>query len=168
MNPSEYLVKRVQGYAQLTEQERHAIQQFSLLWSAFENSVCDTRANPPALLRIPARLAERAELDMNIFEGPLAYFRDRYYQGGHFTHFFDGLRLNEGSNVNARLVSNVISGVEHDPLKVLGALLLIVHRYRNNLFHGVKWQYGIAGQQENFQHACVVMMAVMDRLTPNK
>jgi site-specific DNA-cytosine methylase len=48
------------------------------------------------------------------------------------------------------------------PVHVLQALLLIVLRLRNNLFHGEKWAYGIAGQRQNFQHACAVMMATMD------
>lgn len=166
MDPTDFLAQRVPGYAQLSDQERHAIQQFSLMWSAFENSVCNTRATPTALLRIPKRLLDAGKLDMEVFEGPLAYFRQRYYKGGHFTHFFDGLHLDEGSPENCALVARVMSGAEDDTLTVLGAVLLVVHRYRNNLFHGVKWQYGIAGQHENFQQACSVMMAVMDRLAP--
>lgn len=166
MNPNDFLALRVPGYAQLSDHERHVIQQFSLMWSAFENSVCNTRATPLALLRIPKRLLEAGKLDMDVFKGPLTYFRQRYYQDGHFTHFFEGLHLEEGSLKNGELVARVMSGAEDDALKTLGAILLIVYRYRNNLFHGVKWQYGIVGQQENFQQACNVMMAVMDRLPP--
>lgn len=166
MNPNDFLALRVPGYAQLSDQERHVIQQFSLMWSAFENSVCNTRATPLALLRIPKRLLDAGKLDMEAFDEPLTYLRQRYYQDGKFTHFFDGLHLEEGSHKDRELVARVMSGEENDALNVLGAILLIVYRYRNNLFHGVKWQYGIVGQQENFQAACNVMMAVMDRLAP--
>lgn len=140
MNPSDFLALRVPGYAQLSDQERHVIQHFSLLWSAFENSVCNARATPLSLLRIPKRLLDAGELDMEAFDEPLTYLRQRYYQDGHFTHFFDGLHLEEGSALHRELVARVMSGEENDALNVLGAILLIVYRYRNNLFHGVKWQ----------------------------
>jgi hypothetical protein len=33
------------------------------------------------------------------------------------------------------------------------AVLIVVHHLRNNLFHGLKWAYGLRGQQANFQQA---------------
>lgn len=33
------------------------------------------------------------------------------------------------------------------------ALLIIVWRLRNNLFHGAKWAYGLRDQRENFDDA---------------
>lgn len=42
------------------------------------------------------------------------------------------------------------------------AALIIVYRFRNNLFHGTKWGYGIRGQFDNFRHANDVLMAALD------
>ncbi len=42
-------------------------------------------------------------------------------------------------------------------------MLIIVFRYRNNLFHGVKWEYELAGQLSNFTTANSVLMKVLDR-----
>lgn len=166
MTPSQYLTQRVAGFASLDDDERRAISEFSLLWAAFEGSVCGTEARPPALLQIPMTLQAIGRLDMNPYDAALAYFRNRYFANGKFTHYFDGLHLEKGTQPNAEWVCMVISGVNNGPVDVLQALLLICHRLRNNLFHGVKMQYGIARHRENFQHACCILMAVMDQHPP--
>ena len=62
-------------------------------------------------------------------------------------------------------VQPVLAG--HDnPVAVRAALLLIVHRLRNNLFHGPKWSYGIADQRANFDNANLVLMATIDMYRP--
>ena len=43
------------------------------------------------------------------------------------------------------------------------ALLMIVWRLRNNLFHGAKWAYGLRDQRENFTHANSVLMRLLER-----
>lgn len=45
---------------------------------------------------------------------------------------------------------------------MLSAILIIVLRLPNNLFHGTKWAYGIREQLKNFQNANRILMAVMD------
>ncbi|MET3375471.1 hypothetical protein ABIC89_004540 [Variovorax boronicumulans] len=166
MTPSQYLAQRVAGYANLDDDERLAISEFSLLWAAFEGAVCGTEAKPSVLLQIPVTLQAIGHLDMDPYDAALAHFRNRYFANGEFTHYFDGLHLENGSQLNAERVRAAMSGVNTGLVESLQALLLICHRLRNNLFHGVKMQYGIAGQRENFQHACCILMAVMDRHPP--
>jgi hypothetical protein len=43
------------------------------------------------------------------------------------------------------------------------AILIIVFRYRNNLFHGVKWHYRRHGQLANFIVANEILMKVLER-----
>jgi hypothetical protein len=45
----------------------------------------------------------------------------------------------------------------------LDAALIIVLRYRNNLFHGIKWQYKLFGQLDNFETANAILMKTLDR-----
>ena len=45
-----------------------------------------------------------------------------------------------------------------DPWEVVAVVLIIVYRYRKNLFHGVKWSYELRGQLENFMHANTILM----------
>lgn len=166
MDVNRFLLQHFPKSAKLTSADLRAISDFTLMWSAFENQVCETHATPNALRDIPKRLAERGLLDLEPFGEALAYFRDRYFKEGRLSDHFTYLRLHEGSpEWCAAYVEKAVTGLEKDPATVLTGILLIVHRYRNNLFHGEKWKYGIVGQRENFGHACTVLMAVMARLS---
>lgn len=57
----------------------------------------------------------------------------------------------------------VLSGSDIDAKRRLATALIIVFRYRNNLFHGLKWQYELAGQLGNFNAANAVLMKALDR-----
>ena len=46
--------------------------------------------------------------------------------------------------------------------EIAGAVLIIVYRFRNNLFHGVKWSYELQGQLENFTHANAALMQAIE------
>lgn len=162
MDPTEFLARRVPGYANLDGDERHAIAEFSLLWPAFEGAILGTAASPSGLVEIGFKLRDAGRLDLARFAAPLAYFRNRYWRDGAFTPEYDGLHLKHYNQQNQKLVRETLSNVPLLPENVLGGLLLVVYRLRNNLFHGVKWAYGIKGQKPNFQNACVVLMAVME------
>ena len=45
----------------------------------------------------------------------------------------------------------------------MAAILIIVFRYRNNLFHGAKWRYNLKDQLGNFTVANNVLTKVLDR-----
>jgi hypothetical protein len=49
------------------------------------------------------------------------------------------------------------------PRSALAVVLIIIYRYHNNLFHGVKWEYLLAGQLDNFNHANNVLMKLIER-----
>jgi hypothetical protein len=77
MAPTQYLAQRVPGYADLDADERLAIGEFSLLWAAFEGTVCNTDAKPPSILKIPVTLEAIGLLDMEPYSAALAHFRNR-------------------------------------------------------------------------------------------
>jgi len=43
----------------------------------------------------------------------------------------------------------------------VAALLIVVYRLRNNLFHGEKWAYEMKDQRSNFEQANEVLMKAM-------
>ena len=51
------------------------------------------------------------------------------------------------------MVINVLRGIETDLGNILAVLLIIVYRYRNNFFHGIKWAYNFRDQLDNFTNA---------------
>jgi hypothetical protein len=57
----------------------------------------------------------------------------------------------------------VIDGSDSDARSRVAAVLIIVFRYRNNLFHGVKWLYKLKGQLGNFSTANDVLMKVLEQ-----
>jgi hypothetical protein len=61
------------------------------------------------------------------------------------------------------LVQAVIEGANDDPRDRMLALLMIVWRLRNNLFHGAKWAYQLRDQRENFTQANSVLMRMLEQ-----
>lgn len=166
MTTTEFLARRVYGYAELDDADRQAINDFSLLWPAFEGTILETDAKPGNLIQIAITLRDAGQLDMGRFAEPLAYFRDRYWRDGDFTLEYQGLYTGKYNAANRKLVADALSSQPQLPEDTLAGLLLVVYRLRNNLFHGVKWAYGIRGQRNNFLQACAVLMGVME-LYPN-
>jgi hypothetical protein len=114
------------------------------------------------LLQIALDLDAANLIDPDVFEEPLAYWRTHYFPDGEPSRHWPGLHMDRTTNRNQALARSVLTGEEGLPVLVLQALLLIVYRLRNNLFHGEKWAYGILGQRDNFNHAYTVMMGVLD------
>jgi hypothetical protein len=160
MDPTNFLTQYVPGYANLSQPERDAISNFSLLWSAMEGFVLQGSANPTSLVNAAKTMVQKERLNVVAYQDSLAYFRNRYFQGGEFTHHFEQLLFRPHDK--RALVEAVLSEKDNDPVSVVAALLLIVYRLRNNLFHGAKWAYGIKGQQMNFSHGSDVLMRTLE------
>ncbi|WP_051320449.1 hypothetical protein [Cupriavidus sp. amp6] len=160
MDSTAFLRQFVQGYAELSDEELAAIADFTFLWSAMEGLVLQANASPTSLVAAVNALAQAGRLNLAPFEESLAYFRNRYFQGGEFTHHFDKLLFRRPDR--RPLVEAVLKGEDEEPAHIVGALLLIVYRLRNNLFHGEKWAYGIRGQHANFRHASDVLMRLIE------
>src|SRR5690606_37402507 len=103
---------------------------------------------------------QAGKLDPAAFSQTLDYFKDRYFQGGHFTHHFDSLKLR--GNDSPDLVRAVLSGNNVDPVDSVVVLFIIIYRFRNNYFHGPKWAYNLQGQLRNFTVASNSLMTAMD------
>ncbi|WP_342617551.1 hypothetical protein [Rhodoferax sp. GW822-FHT02A01] len=160
MNPIDWLCVHAPGFAELPSEDRQAIFHFSLLWSLFEARALRTRGSASAILAITQEWASHGQLTLAPFEVSLAYFRTRYIASGQPTRLLEGLTLR--NNDSPALVLSVLKGENTNAADAVGALLIIVFRLRNNLFHGVKWAYGIRGQRENFNHANAMLMSVLE------
>ena len=158
MNPIDWLTAQAPGFGQLSDEERQAIMHFALLWSFFEARVLQNSASANAIQT--AVQNGIGKVDLQTFQEPFAYFRDRYFQNNNSTSHFDGLHFR--ANDKRPLVEAVLNGTNQNPVDFVTALLLIVWRLRNNLFHGVKWAYGIHDQLGNFINANTVLMNSMD------
>lgn len=157
----EWLEARAPGFNHLSPDEKSAIADFSLLWSLFEARVLNTMGSASAICNAVDAWQKAGVLDPAFLDEQLAYLRERYFANGDFTHHLDHLHLR--NNDREPLVRAVINGSDNDPRNRVSAVLIIVFRYRNNLFHGVKWQYKLAGQLGNFTTANAILMKVLER-----
>lgn len=149
------------GFNQLSQAEHDAITDFSLLWGLFESRVLDTRGSAHAICDVVDKCLDDGRFAPDLFDPELVYFKNRYHPDGHFTHHFDGLLLRRPDH--APMVRAVLAGVDAEPKHRLAAALIVVFRYRNNLFHGVKWQYALADQLSNFTNANRILMKALER-----
>jgi hypothetical protein len=85
MNPSAWLEKTVLGYQLLSDQEREAIKDFSLLWSLYEGTVLNARGNGDAIIRAINSLKERGKLVLDSCRPAIEYFIARYFDGTDLT-----------------------------------------------------------------------------------
>ncbi len=156
----DWLRTKVHGFNQLSNEELSAISDFSLLWSLFEARILNAEGSARAVCDAVDGWKAAGTLDASSLDPELSYFRQRYFANGDVTYHYEHLGLPE--NALGAMVRAVIAGSNNDPRDRVAAVLIIVFRYRNNLFHGVKWQYKLADQLGNFTTANAVLMKVLD------
>jgi hypothetical protein len=160
MEPTVWLQRAEPVFCSLTPRERKAVEDFTFLWTLYEGTVLNTRASATSIFESVNDLNNQGKLIFDPFLEASFHFRRRYYVGHSFTPSFDGLRLRKPDK--RPLIERFVAGTTIDDVENLAALLIIVYRLRNNLFHGLKWVDGMSGQFENFRHANNVLMAAMD------
>lgn len=156
-----WLLARAPGFQALPEQDRAAIFYFTFLWSLFEAQVMNNFARADVICAKADQWRDAGTLDAEQYNAELAYFRARYFANGAFTHHFDHLHLRPADQPD--LVRSVLDGSNNDTRDRLLTILMIVWRFRNNLFHGEKWAYQLQDQLSNFTHANAILMRLLDR-----
>lgn len=156
MDPIKWLEAHAPGFMELGEAERQAILHFALLWSFFEARAMHTSGSSERIRKLANSWESSGQIDLSDFAAPLAYFRQRYFNNDQPTEYFSSLYLRKSDYPG--LVQAVLRGDSVTPAETLAALLIVVFRLRNNLFHGTKWAYGIQDQLANFEYANAVLM----------
>lgn len=152
----DWLIRNAPGYGVLPEAGREALSSFVFLWSLLEGRALGTRASPAKLVEHARIWGEHGGLPTPAVTSALDYFRDRYLTDGALNDQFDSLafRPNDGRGE----VEAALTGRNQGPVEQAAAVLLIIYRLRNNLFHGVKWAMGLHDQHDNFEHANRVLI----------
>lgn len=151
MSALEWLAHQDDGLGHVPAEDQKEMMEFMMLWSYFEARFLDTNANPETIRNFASGLEQTGQIQIEHLRDSLDYFRNRYVEAGEFTHRYDGLHLRRNDNVE--IVKSVLLGAENSPSAVLVCCLTIVLRFRNNLFHGMKWAYGLRDQRDNFKVA---------------
>ena len=161
MTVNDFLEQNANGYSSLCDEKRNAITNFLLLWSLFEAKALNEHGNANAIKETIKRWEENDLLPETIFRQEIAYFRNRYVADSNFTDHFSHLHLRK--NDSPDLVKRALQNVGANPEMIAAAVLIIVFRLRNNLFHGVKWHYNLQNQSDNFRHANAALMEAITR-----
>ncbi|MBO9508776.1 hypothetical protein [Thalassospira sp. A3_1] len=154
-----WLADHVPGFSDLTIEEIETISEFVLLWGYFEAQLLNCRGSASAIDDLIKRLTVETIPHDNWFLTELDYMKNRYFLDGEPTHHFAHLRLRK--NDYPDLVELVLSGQNRPCQDQILTLLIVVLRFRNNLFHGIKWEYRLAGQLGNFQVANSILRKVL-------
>lgn len=102
----------------------------------------------------------QGRLNITDFRSYKAYFVQRYIENGLTNDKFDELHFRK--NDKKDFVRNVLEGCVNDNGSIVTALLIIVLRFRNNLFHGLKWEYGLRNQLSNFNEANSLLTKIIE------
>jgi hypothetical protein len=157
----QWLLAKAPGFQSLPEVDRAAIFNFTFLWSLFEAQVMGNFARADLICTKVDGWRDAGTLYADQYALELAYFRQRYFANGTFTHHFPHLHLRPADQ--PAVVQSVLDGSNNDPRDQLLTVLMIVWRFRNNLFHGEKWTYQLQGQLSNFTHANALLMRLLER-----
>ena len=138
------------------------IKNFALFWNMFENFACSNYANVRKLEDFVVELNERTAITNELVDSYVEYFIDRYtVENNHIN--IEGLQF-RGSLDDIRARGKILAVLSREvifPKEKLEALLLILLRFRNNLFHGNKEIVNLNNQLTNFTIANKLLAEVL-------
>lgn len=144
------------------------IRNFALFWNMFENFACGNFANVSKIESFVMKLNNRNAITNEFVNPYLEYFINRYSIANNQINI-DGLQFRTNqSDIRAKgKIEAVLSRQVETPKEILEALLLILLRFRNNLFHGNKQIVNLEGQITNFTIANKLLAEVLTLMRQN-
>lgn len=163
-NATNWIAQNTPGGTELSPEATEAVASFTTMWNFFESTLCENRASIAAF----ERACKRFEPDRippattQALDECLAFWKFRYRTPDGFGHRFEGLYFRP--NDRRTHVEAVLEGNSTDPRGKLLALMIIVYRLRNNLFHGLKTLEMLNDQVQNLTTASRCLAAVLEAI----
>ena len=143
------------------------VKNFAILWNLFERYFCDKKADLNVISEKIRKLNESGYTFPSKISGEYYdYFRNRYITHDNTNAIFESLNFRQTAgdmNHKSNLKNILLSDDSTNDKKVL-ACLIIIYRFRNNLFHGSKNIATIDNQEENFKVANEIIMIFLEFL----
>lgn len=164
---AQWIADNIYGGTRLTPEAIQAVAGFTVMWNLFEDLVCQNEANVRTFERIVADIDPTSLPSdcLNVIEECVAFWTFRYRTPQGLADLF--LRLNFRRNDRQELVEDVLMGHTMDFRDKLLALLIIVYRLRNNLFHGLKTVERLNDQVHNLNTASRCLGLVLNLARSN-
>lgn len=158
MKVSDWIQKNIRHSAQLEPNTLETVSDFTLMWSIFEASEVDNKNVVDQIGVLSKRVAR--DMPSNAIDSQLSYWSKRYiHESGEPTKHFRYLYFNGASQTEKSL--DVLKNKETSFEDKIEVCLLIVYRYRNNLFHGIKDITLLNAQVENLRNAIELLQIIM-------
>jgi len=156
-----WIAQNTYGGMCLTSEATAAVANFTMMWSLFEGIACGNHANVRQFEKLAAALSNATVPPdvLNSIDDCLAFWTSRYRAPEGFADTFIGLYFR--NNDRKEVVEKVLLGQRESPSDKLLALMLIVYRLRNNLFHGLKTIEMLNDQVHNLNTASRCLGALM-------
>ena len=150
-----WLAERMERFKGLDTAELPLVNDFAMLWSFFECTKLECSSSFVELgSYVEKKLAELSTVEVDEY---LSFLQQQYVDNGQFTQSFHGLNF----PYTPREVDNALRG-ENPALDIkFKACLMILSRYRHNLFHGEAWLEGVHDNPEVFQQANGFLKEIM-------
>ena len=97
------------------------------------------------------------DVDAGAVDAFIHFLQKQYVAHGQFTPRFHALNF----PYTPREVDEVLKGRTHSLRVKMTACLMLLSRYRHNLFHGEVWKDGLQGELETFLRANAFLKALM-------
>ena len=145
MDNDNFVIEWLKDYfdkSTLDEKSLKPVLHFSLLWNLFEHTYFtdDKHLNPKRLLDL-SDISFHSLEDKHL-DTAFKFFKDRYFPEGRTDERFLTLKLNQtaqnGDTSNHEFCKNTLTASSPEKQNKVKCIFLIIYRFRNNLFHGVK------------------------------
>jgi hypothetical protein len=130
----EWITANVPSATYFTPDTLNAIENFTVMWHVFEGLLCSSHADMNIFEELAVEIVKRRRCRAEL-ERIFTYYQKRYYETTGFTPHFKILRFHSKSQ--KEFVEAVVSGKKSDFESTVLALLIILHRMRKTLFHGL-------------------------------
>lgn len=163
-NAAEWIAENTLGGTRLTSETQETVAGFTTMWNFFESTLCGNRASIAAFERVleSFRPEDMTQTTSQKLAECLVFWRMRYGTPGGFSENFHGLNFRAGDRKPH--VEAVLSSEGGQPEDQLLALMIIVYRLRNNLFHGLKSLEMLNDQVHNLTNASLCLAAILESM----
>lgn len=147
----------------LDEKKIQSILYFTLIWNIFERKVCKKDVS---ISNYRTEIVDRyfEQLDEVLVDNIFGYFKERYLDNSNSVNsVFENFKFNivGSENFYKATVRNSILARNPSKQEKIEALLFIISRLRNNLYHGEKKTKEFYGQNDNFRQANLLLMEII-------
>lgn len=155
MNTTEWINKKLG--VDIAEPQYESVRNFLYIWNIFENKILDNHTGENSIASLSLSNISLIDSQINYFYN---FSRDRYVSNVKIKDNFYKLRIRSSQLKND--IESILIRPESELQEKLKACLVIVYRYRCNLFHGNKSLYKLWNQVELFEYSNVLLISIID------